>query len=62
MSNHKIIKFEYPQKPMSFSEREKLKNEKILSTMNSFRGDGIISSGYQVVNNNSSFFVVKFEF
>jgi hypothetical protein len=62
MSSHQTIKFEYPKKQLSFSEREKIKNEKILDFINSLRIKNLFVKTHNIISNTASFFTVKFDF
>jgi hypothetical protein len=61
MSRQHSFKFEYPNKPLTFSDREKFKNNSILNKINELRAAGITPTNQEIVNNNSSFFIVRFD-
>jgi hypothetical protein len=58
----KIIKIQLPNENFTFSQREKLVNEKILKLIEEFKKQRLYTKQHEVLNRTVSFYSVRFTF
>ena len=58
----KTIKIQIPNENLTFSQREKLVNEKILKFIEEFKKQRLYTKQYEILNRTVSFYSVRFTF